>query len=130
MNIDVNVKSELIKDYVINNLFGILVIVSMNLIKLVMLVNIDYKHSKCGKKLLDKLVDECTETIEEVTLAKITLAENEVLAQCILCYFGFFFTINVGGIGANFIYFCGYLRNMFARETTVYYTYKWKKLNK
>ena len=29
------------------------------------------------KKLVDKLVDECTETVEEVNLAKITLAENE-----------------------------------------------------
>ena len=29
------------------------------------------------KKLVDKLIDECTETIEEVKLAKITLAENE-----------------------------------------------------
>ena len=27
------------------------------------------------KKLLDKLVDECTETVEEVKLAKITLAD-------------------------------------------------------
>ena len=29
------------------------------------------------KKIVDKLIDECTETIEEVKLAKITLAENE-----------------------------------------------------
>ena len=29
------------------------------------------------KKLVDKLVDECTETIEVVKLAKITFAENE-----------------------------------------------------
>ena len=29
------------------------------------------------KKLVDKLVDECTETAKEVKLAKITLAENE-----------------------------------------------------
>ena len=40
------------------------------------------------KKLVDKLIDECTETIEEVKLAKIILAENEneniVPAQCIL----------------------------------------------
>ena len=38
------------------------------------------------KKLVDKLIDECTETIEEVKLAKITFAENEniVPAQCIL----------------------------------------------
>ena len=29
------------------------------------------------KKLVDELVDECIETVEEVELAKITLAENE-----------------------------------------------------
>ena len=29
------------------------------------------------KKLVDKLTDECTETIEEVKLAEITLFENE-----------------------------------------------------
>ena len=29
------------------------------------------------KKIVDKLIDECTETIEEVNLAKITLTENE-----------------------------------------------------
>ena len=28
-------------------------------------------------QIVDKLVDECTETVEEVKLAKITLAENE-----------------------------------------------------
>ena len=37
----------------------------------------DYENCKCRKKLVDKLVDECTETVEEVKLAKITLAENE-----------------------------------------------------
>ena len=39
--------------------------------------NLDYENWKCRKKLVDKLVEECTETIEEVKLAKITLAENE-----------------------------------------------------
>ena len=34
---------------------------------------LDYENCKCRKKL----VDECTETVEEVKLAKITLAENE-----------------------------------------------------
>ena len=29
------------------------------------------------KKLVDKLVDECVETVEEVKIAKITCAENE-----------------------------------------------------
>ena len=38
---------------------------------------LDYENCKCRKKLVDQLVDECTETIEEVKLAEITLAENE-----------------------------------------------------
>ena len=38
---------------------------------------IDYENCKCSKKLVDKLINECTETIEEVKLAKITLAKNE-----------------------------------------------------
>ena len=38
---------------------------------------LDYENCKCRKKLVDKLVDESTETIEEVKLAKLTLAENE-----------------------------------------------------
>ena len=29
------------------------------------------------KKIVDQLIDECTETIQEVKLTKITLAENE-----------------------------------------------------
>ena len=46
---------------------------------------LDYEHCKCRKKLVDKLVDECTETVEEVKLAKITLAENENTYQCSSC---------------------------------------------
>ena len=38
---------------------------------------LDHKNSKCSKKLVDKLIDECTETIEEVKLAKIILTKNE-----------------------------------------------------
>ena len=61
-----------------------------------------------------KLVDECTETGEEVKLAKITLAENENSYKRSSCtvytvLFWILFTINVGGIGAYFILFCGYL---------------------
>ena len=37
----------------------------------------DYENCKCRKEIVDKLVGECTETVEEVKLAKITLAENE-----------------------------------------------------
>ena len=35
---------------------------------------LDYDNCKCRKKLVDKLVDECTESVEEVKLAEITLA--------------------------------------------------------
>ena len=36
-----------------------------------------YENCKCRKKLVDKLIDECTETIEEVKLANITIFENK-----------------------------------------------------
>ena len=38
---------------------------------------LDYENCKCRKKIADKLIDECTETIEEVKLANITIAENK-----------------------------------------------------
>ena len=77
------------------------------------------------KKLVDKLVNECTETAEAVKLAKITLAKNENSYKCTCCtvytvLLWIFFTNNVGGIGAYFIYFHGYLKKMFTRETTIY----------
>ena len=37
----------------------------------------DYEKCKCRKKLVDKLIDECTVTIEEVKLAEITIFEKE-----------------------------------------------------
>ena len=76
---------------------------------------LDYKNCKCRKKIVDKLVEECTETVEEVKLAKITLAENENSYKCnswtpYIVLFWIFFTINVGGIGAYFVYFHWYLK--------------------
>ena len=46
---------------------------------------LDYENCKYRKKLFDKLVDECTETVEEVKLAKTTLAENENIYKCSSC---------------------------------------------
>ena len=40
---------------------------------------LDYENWKCRKRLTDKLVDECTKTLEEVKPAITTLAENEKL---------------------------------------------------
>ena len=70
---------------------------------------LDYENCKCRKKLVDKLVDECTETVEEVKLAKITLAENENSYKCSSCtvYIVLMivvFTICVG-ISAYFVYY-------------------------
>ena len=86
---------------------------------------LDYHNFKCRKKLVDKLVDECTETIEEVKPAKITPAENKNSYKYSSCtvytvLFWISFTINVGGIGAYFVYFRGYLRRVYSRETTIH----------
>ena len=69
---------------------------------------LDYENCKCRKRLIDKLVDECAETVEEVKLAKITLAKNENKYKCNSCtlyivLFSILFTINLG-IGALFIF--------------------------
>ena len=56
---------------------------------------LDYENCKCRNKLVSPLLEECTETIGEVKLVKITLAKNEnsykcSFAQCVLRYFGYF----------------------------------------
>ena len=68
---------------------------------------LDYENCKCRKKLVDKLVDECAETVEEVKLAKITLAKNENKYKCNSCtlyivLFSILFTISIA-IGAYFV---------------------------
>ena len=58
---------------------------------------LDYENCKCRKKLLEKLVEEYTETVEEVKIAE---NENEnkhksVLAHCTLCYFQYFLQLTL-----------------------------------
>ena len=94
---------------------------------------LDYKNCKCRKKLVAPLIEECTETVEEVKLAKITLAENENSYKCSSCtvyivLFWIFFTINVGGTSAYFVYYNWFLvKNNVSRikfnnptQTTIY----------
>ena len=76
---------------------------------------LDYENCKYRKKIVDILIDECTETVEEVKLTKITFAENENSYKCTSCtvytvVFWVFFTTNVGRIGAAFVYFYWYLK--------------------
>ena len=55
---------------------------------------LDYENWKCRKKLVDKFVEECTKTVEEVKLAKITLAEegkNKYKCSFYTLYIVFFF---------------------------------------
>ena len=41
---------------------------------------IDYENCKCRKKLFDKLVEQCTENIDEVKIAEITV--TEIIYKC------------------------------------------------
>ena len=64
---------------------------------------------KCRKKLIDKLVEGCTENVEEVKLGKITSAEDENKHKCSSCtlyivLFSMIFTSKVG-IGTYFVYY-------------------------
>ena len=38
---------------------------------------LDYENCKCRKRLVDKLVDECSEKIDEAKLTEIALFEHE-----------------------------------------------------
>ena len=55
---------------------------------------LDYSKCKCRKKLLDKLVEECTENIDETKLVKkilqikMKIKINAILMQYIRRYFG------------------------------------------
>ena len=59
------------------------------------------------QKLVDKLVEECTENVEEAKIAEITLTEN--IHKCSSCtlyivLFSIIFTINIG-IATYFVYY-------------------------
>ena len=52
------------------------------------------ENCKCRKKFVDKLIEKCTQNVQEVKLAKITSAEDENKHKCssctlysTLCYF-------------------------------------------
>ena len=87
---------------------------------------LDYVNCKCRKSLIDKLVDECIETVEEVKPAIINLGENENSIMYTVL-FRMFFTINLGGTGAYFVYLYWYLKKDSLhvdfnthKETTIY----------
>ena len=86
---------------------------------------LDYLNCKCRKKLVDKLIEECTE------INKITQAENEHKNKCssyipYVVLFSIFFTVSIR-IVIYFAYFYWYLKKDDAgvmldtrTETTIY----------
>ena len=73
---------------------------------------LDYSNCKCRKKLVDPLVEECTENIDETKLVKKTLDKNENKDKCnsyvvykVLFWILFIFFIISIGIGIYFAYY-------------------------
>ena len=72
---------------------------------------LDYENCKCRNKLVDKLVEECTENIE---VTKLVGNENKHENKCSSCtvhivLFSLSFAINIG-IGIYFVYSYWYLK--------------------
>ena len=70
---------------------------------------LDYSNCKCRKKLVDPLVEECTENIEETKLLKKTLDKNKYRVLFWIFFILFLISIGIGiGIGIYFVY-CKYV---------------------
>ena len=68
---------------------------------------LDYANCKYRKRLIDKLVEECSEINDEIKMAKITLAENEnkCKSSCTIYVVLIAITFTIGiEIGTYFIY--------------------------
>ena len=64
---------------------------------------LNYKNYKCRKRLVNKLIDKCTETIAQVRI----VSESKIKCNSCILYialFSIFFTINVG-IDSYFVYY-------------------------
>ena len=101
----------------------------------------DYENCKRRKKLVAPLIKECTETVEEVKLAKITLAKNENSCKCKSCtvyiVLMIVFFIICTKTSAYFVYYnwslvknASHIKFGTHTQTTIYWTYKWEKSNK
>ena len=90
---------------------------------------LDYSNCKCRKKLVDKLLEECTENIDVVKIDNENENENKHKYSFFVVYivlFSIILTINIG-IGIYFVYSHWYLKkdNSHAMldtrtETTIY----------
>ena len=79
---------------------------------------LDYKHCKCRKRLIDKLVEECSENIDE---NEMTHNDYENMYNSCTIYIVFFvmmFLIIIG-ISSVFIYFYWYLKKSNTNITNI-----------
>ena len=69
---------------------------------------LDYENCKCRNKLVDNLVEECTENIDEVKIVGMALFErrNDCKSSFTICVvlIAIVFTISIG-VGTYFIYY-------------------------
>ena len=84
---------------------------------------LDYENCKCRKKFADKLVEECTENIQEAKIVH----HKSTCSSCILhiVLFSIFFAVNIG-IGACFVYYKYMNRN---KENVSKYDYVYQAKN-
>ena len=84
---------------------------------------LDYSNCKCRKKLVDKLIEECTENIDKVEIA----SENDHEIKCSSCilYIALFLTILAIHIriGTYFVYYKYMIRN---KENIFKYDYTYQ----
>ena len=65
----------------------------------------DYSDCKCRKKLVDKLVEKCIKSIEEVEITEVTQSENKCSSCTVyIVLFSIFFTLSIW-ITTYFIYY-------------------------
>ena len=82
---------------------------------------LDYEKCKCRKRLVDKLVHECTENIEETSLVKINSTKcKDNFCVLYIVLFSIFFPINIG-IATYFVYY-KYM-NHINKNVSEYYDY-------
>ena len=88
-----------------------------------------YGNRKCRKRLIDKLIEECSENIDKVKMTRITLAEdeNKCTSSCTIyvVLIMTIFTICIG-IGTYFIY---YKCMNYDKKTAPRYDYSYQATN-
>ena len=88
---------------------------------------LDYENCKCKKKLVDKLIEECSENIDEVKIEWNSVKNIHKCSSCTLYIvsISIIFTINIG-IATYFVYYKYVNRN---KENVSRYDYVYQATN-